>query len=98
MSKKLKTKACPEGRNWPDTITLDVGSNMPFDVYGVRDSDFGVLYIRHDIADAKAESKGVCEWHDEDGDHWYLTQCHRNYRKDQSFKHCPGCGKEIKVV
>ena len=47
--KTLKTKSWPEGRKWPDTLTLDVGSNMPTDVHGLRDSEFGVLYVRHDL-------------------------------------------------
>ena len=55
MSKKLKTKSNPEGRNWPDAIVLDVGSNMPMDVYGIGDSELGVRYIRHDlVAEVKA--------------------------------------------
>lgn len=50
MSKKIKTRSNPKGRDWPDEITLDVGSNMPMDVYGIRDNEFGVLYVRHDVA------------------------------------------------
>jgi len=49
-SKNLKTKAWPQGREWPDELVLEVGSNMPHDVYGLRDNEFGVRYIRHDIA------------------------------------------------
>lgn len=52
MSKTLVTKNFPEGRPWPSTITLDVGSSFPTDVYGIRDQGPGVLYIRHDIAAA----------------------------------------------
>ena len=48
-SKKLKTNAWPEGRYWPEEVTLDVGSNMPLDVYGIRNTEFGVLYVRHDV-------------------------------------------------
>lgn len=52
--KKLKTKANPEGRDWPDEIVLDVGSNMPMDVYAMHNlSDFGVLYIRHDVVEKR---------------------------------------------
>lgn len=49
--RKLRTAAWPEsGRNWPDEIVLDVGSDMPTDVYAVRNNAFGVMYIRHDLA------------------------------------------------
>lgn len=54
MSKKLKTNNNPEGRNWPDEIVLDVGSNMPMDVYGIRDNGWGVRYVRHDVAAKRA--------------------------------------------
>lgn len=50
-SKKLKTKAWPDGRAWPAELVLDVGSSMPTDVYGIDNpSALGVLYIRHDVA------------------------------------------------
>lgn len=52
MTKILKTKSWPDGRKWPDEITLDVGSSMPTDVHGVYDSDWGVLYVRHDVVAA----------------------------------------------
>lgn len=59
-TKKLKTKAWPDGRDWPDKIVLDVGSNMPTDVYGVDNpSAFGVLYIRHDVASKPTEQQGM---------------------------------------
>lgn len=65
MSKKLKTRSQPEGRHWPDEITLDVGSNMPMDVYGIQDNEFGVLYVRHDVStkriqEAVAKVKTSC--------------------------------------
>ena len=47
---KLKTKAWPDGREWPDELVLDCGSSMPTDVYGIDNpSAFGVQYVRHDI-------------------------------------------------
>lgn len=49
--KKLKTKAWPNGREWPDELALDVGSSMPTDVYGLPSvSSPGVLFVRHDVA------------------------------------------------
>lgn len=56
MSKILKTKAWPEGRNWPDALVLDVGSDMALDVYAVGDTEFGVRYIRHDLVKDVADA------------------------------------------
>lgn len=54
MSALIKTEGWPDGRRWPDKLTLDVGSNMPLDVYGVYKN--GVTYIRCDVA-TKREQK-----------------------------------------
>lgn len=49
-NKFLKTKAWPNGRQWPANLVLDCGSSMPTDVYGIDNpAGFGVLYVRHDI-------------------------------------------------
>jgi hypothetical protein len=65
---KLKTKDWPEGRNWPDAVVLDVGSNMPHDVYGLADNGAGVRYVRHDIArsyfdNSIPHAEHMAEWH-----------------------------------
>jgi hypothetical protein len=48
-TKNFKTRNQPEGREWPDEIMLDVGSNMPLDVYGCLRNETGVLYVRDDV-------------------------------------------------
>jgi hypothetical protein len=56
MAKNLKTENNPEGRSWPDEIVLDVGSNMPLDVYGVCGDKDGVRYVRHDVAEKRMQT------------------------------------------
>jgi hypothetical protein len=67
-TKKLKTKSWPDGRRWPDSLSLDVGSNIPHDVYVVAENSFGVLYIRHDVAaeyfrNSIPSAGHMAEWH-----------------------------------
>lgn len=64
----LKTKAWPDGRNWPDAVVLDVGSNMPNDVHGLSDNGAGVRYVRHDIAreyfeNSRPSAQHMDAWH-----------------------------------
>lgn len=60
----FKTESWPDGRNWPNEIVLDVGSNMPTDVYGFvgKDDSKGVRYVRKDLAgDSRAEIQKAAE-------------------------------------
>lgn len=88
----------------PAEIHAEVGCEITLDdCLSLAKSGAKAFYkddIENIINDAKLESKGgVCECYlTQHAGLWLVTGCGENFDPHYRFKHCPGCGKEIKIV